>query len=318
MDFGNYKMAHLNYRRALTLDGINQEARKGLFKSSIPKFIAKNYNSSPSARNIEIWLQRNKNDPHSYLLLGDLARHSKKYDSALSYYKTAVAMNPNYAHGWFKLGKLNQRQGLLDSSISMYKNASSLAPKQLCYLSALASAYEDQGLYEEMIDVRKTLASLNRYLLPNLNKLALAVRSSGDLKAALHYHTMLSTNLKVEDIFEMRGNPPPWTFGVTGQRVILDDIESISSYLNVSYLSTKFLFHWPYSEPSLPTIPDSKVQLLLNNDIVYLRQARPEFSDRIALFLEKSDLTSLDPTSSVAVPVNKKLTFNPLKTQECP
>jgi tetratricopeptide (TPR) repeat protein len=317
MNYGKYNLAHADYRRALTLDSTNEEALKGLFKSSFHKLIVNDKNHSTSTREMEIRLQRNRDDPHSYLLLGDLAQRSKKYDSALSYYRTAVEMNPNYAHGWFKLGKQNQRKGLLNSSISMYRNASSLVPTQHCYLLALASAYEEKGLFQETIETRKTLVKLHRYLLPNLLKLASAFRSSGDLKRALHYYTLLMSYLKVEDIFSIRENRPPWTFELAEQHLLFRDIESISSYINSSYLLTKFLVYWPHSQSVLPTILDSKVQLLLSNDIAHLTQARPEFSERITLLLEKSDFPYLDVSPSVEVSASRKLTFNPVKIPEC-
>jgi predicted TPR repeat methyltransferase len=141
---------------------------------SFEQVAARNRNSQPPEALAEWWYRNGLNS----LWLGN-------YDSALSYFETAVVKNPSRADAWIQVGYCKVKQGKNSEAIKAYGRAISLRPNSVEAYNKLGDAYYYAGRFEEAITAYQQAERIQPRLAETHYNLGMAYLELGDRDAAI-------------------------------------------------------------------------------------------------------------------------------------
>ncbi len=113
------------------------------------------------------------------------------YDSALSYFETAVNKNPQRADAWIQVGFCKVKQGKNQDAIRAFEQALKLKPNSYEALNKLGDAYYYAGSYYKALDAYQRAVSLRPELAEGHYNLGAVHLELGDRAAALAQASIL-------------------------------------------------------------------------------------------------------------------------------
>jgi tetratricopeptide (TPR) repeat protein len=183
---GQFEHAKEAYQQALTQTWFDtRAARLGLEKASVFDAADGEFHSIMIEQRIDRILEQSPDDPHAYLVRGDLHATIDAYEDAEKFYAQAIARDPTLAHGYFRLCVMHDKLEQRDQAVTMYEQAVKYAPKHQTYLNNLAYQYFRQNNYDEAVKTYDKALILNADFLVTYFDLAHMYRALGNLERAL-------------------------------------------------------------------------------------------------------------------------------------
>ena len=236
---------------------------------------------------IDTLYQKNPNDAHLNLFLGEFYAANNQPDKALQHYEQAIGENPKLAEAHYNLALLYDQQGNYEEAKveSLKAIDSSPTPK---YRNNLGTIYFKQHNYEEAI---KEYARNKEYPLSALESAKIYWRLEY-LSQALSYQKQAVEWLEDEIIMIKPENQDAWYFEtVPGKRIELVTLEEKKSYayycLSVSlYLQgdMKGAENEVQKLHDLNLAHQANINELLTADLDALVEANGSFAEQIAAY----------------------------------
>jgi tetratricopeptide (TPR) repeat protein len=306
--------AIIEFKAALELDPLNNEAQDGLFKSKFFEPIAaRDYDPDIMEKKLKVLLERNPNDAHAFLFFGEIY-HLIDGEKAIEYYKKAMKRDPALtAAASFGIGVIYTLQNKFDEAQKMYERACRLSPWNQQYLDNLSYQYYLNKEYDKAISHADSIIRLNGTYLAAYYTISKAYREKGKWDLAIFYQTQLVKLLQDTSVTFQKYNRDPWFFPIDEGNgffpVYLTDVESKICYAYHDLALTCCLFQDVESaryimEQAPPIKYDAAVSIrrLMNFDKTRLLEANGLLRDKIgdfeaAFFKEDRRLISLNDAS---------------------
>ena len=175
--------AQAEFERALKLNPISVEAKRGLFKCELCVSISKpDYDPEIMERRATKLLEEIPGDPHVLMFLGSIYQGLKRPEDALKCFREAC--ENEVPAGCLRIGVMYHQQGDLDKAEEMYKKALEKCKWSQLFLNNLAAVYYHKRQYDEAAEQYALIIRLDdRHLLAHC-QLANFLRLSGNLAAS--------------------------------------------------------------------------------------------------------------------------------------
>jgi tetratricopeptide (TPR) repeat protein len=298
LDAGRYKAAENEFKKALHMDKLNQEARIGILKTEIYKDIHSNFIPDVIRKRIEYILAENRDDPHAQVLMGNLYAQKGDLSEAADRFKKLIDKGNPPSSAYFSMGLLYLKQNNIDDVLKMFEEAVNLSEFNTEYLNNLAYTYLLKDNFEAALkNYEKILRLDHEFILPYC-EIALAYRLQGDLDMALEYNKKLVRLLQDEKLINLDKNKSPWLFNANPapglNAITLYSIRDkrVYAHLNLAaglFLTkgekdkTKAIEHMTKARAIKTDNKETVVDLLVR-DLRRLETVRPETGDLIYEF----------------------------------
>jgi tetratricopeptide (TPR) repeat protein len=240
LDVGQLEEAKRAYEKALELDPVNLEARRGLFKTEVYGMAAAGQHDPEVIRKrLESLLAIDAKDPHELVLLGNLyARAGLGREEALAKYRQAIAIDPAVAEAHFGLATLFLKDDDLTQALGPSEEAQRLSPWNPRYLETLAYVRDRSGNVGEALELyRRAIVLDGDYLSPYFEIVSLQ-RRSGDLAGALATGRRLAALMDDKRITDLPKNQKTLYFRAEAGTVFLRGLEEKRCYAHWSVSAT--------------------------------------------------------------------------------
>lgn len=232
LNIGRYDEAKRLFTGMLTANPENEPAAWGLEKAEA-KAIA---TTSKYKETIDSLYQRNPNDAHVNLFMGEFYLDNHELEKALLYFQQALKENPRFAEVHFDLARLYYQQNNFNaarSEISLaldiaptarYHNYSARAYIKLNHIDAAVAEYEKNTEYPlSALEVAQIYWQRDR------------------LDLALVRQLQAAQWLNDKEVMAMPENRDPWFFRISAeQTIMLSKLEEKKAY---AYLNVAFTLH---------------------------------------------------------------------------
>lgn len=241
LNVGNLNAAKLEYKAALSVDPINEEASMGLFKSQIYDNI-ENFGFTPEVlmKKVDLIFQYNSDDAHAFYFMGLLYR-TIDYQLAIDYFKKAIDSNPHFPDAYYRIGMLYEIVDELNTGLALkyYEKALELSKFNQTYLNNLGYQYFQLGIYDKAIEHYETLIKLDKEdILPYLT-ISTSYLLNGNLeKSCLFANQFVDKFQKKPTIMEVGFNKMEWYFECFNAEKIL--LETKDKKMMYGYLSSYY------------------------------------------------------------------------------
>ncbi|MDD5272651.1 MAG: tetratricopeptide repeat protein [Methylovulum sp.] len=122
-----------------------------------------------------------------YNNLGLVLKELAQWESAIAAHQKALALQPDYAQAYNNLAVLFKEQGHLDKAISHFKQAIAIGPQLIEAHSNLGSCYKDTGEFALAIACHQQALLLNPDYFAAYNNLGRVFEAINDLPQAISY-----------------------------------------------------------------------------------------------------------------------------------
>ena len=241
LSVGNLSAAKLEFKAALLVDPINEEASMGLFKSQIYDNI-ENLGFTPEVlmKKVDLIFQYNPEDAHAFYFMGLLYR-TIDYQLAIEYFKKAINSNPQFPDAYYRIGMLYEIVDELNTGLALkyYEKALELSKFNQTYLNNLGYQYFQLGLYDKAIENYETLIKLDKDdVLPYLT-ISTSYLLAGNLeKSCLFANQFVDKFQKKPNVMEVGFNKMEWYFeSYNAEKILLETKEKKMMY---GYLSAYY------------------------------------------------------------------------------
>ncbi len=133
MSVGKFGQAREKFEEAFSIDESSLSAQIGL---SIIEAVEK---------------QKIKREAAIYTAKGGICADLEKYDTAISLYRQAIAINPDFATAHLALGVVYRVKGMYDEAINEFKKVITIDPNYAIAYYNLGLAYYHKGEYKSAI-----------------------------------------------------------------------------------------------------------------------------------------------------------------------
>lgn len=123
------------------------------------------------------------------VLKGNTSFAARRFDEAITYYKSALDLDPASIDAHYDLGVTYGEKGMLDESIAAYTRVIALDPRHAQAHNNLGTAYEQKGMAQEAHAEYEKAVTADPNLAPALYNLGKSYWSKGsNALAAEHLH----------------------------------------------------------------------------------------------------------------------------------
>ncbi|NWF75663.1 MAG: tetratricopeptide repeat protein [Nitrospirae bacterium] len=180
-----------------------------------------------------------RQDKNHYILnlLGLIYFKRKDYDSAISYFKKSISINPLYTEGLCNLGLVLMRKKELDEALACFKKASEIKPYMSEAWGNIGSALYQKGLIEDAIEYYKRALKLKPTLAENWLNIGTCLIDIGKPREAIQY---------LQKAIEIKPDYALAHFNLSFARLVLGDFKR-GWY--------EYMWRWGLEEFQIPQFP---------------------------------------------------------------
>ncbi|MGH2357290.1 MAG: tetratricopeptide repeat protein [Candidatus Limnocylindria bacterium] len=294
LDVGQIEEAQRAYDKALELDPLHLEARRGRFKTEVYGMAAAGQHDPEVIRKrLESLLAIDPKDPHALTMLGDLyARSGLDRQEAMAKYRQALDIDPAVAVAHFGLATLYLKDDDLDQAQAPIEEAVHLSPWNPRYLETLAYVRDRSGNAGEALELYQRAINLDGQYLSPYFEIAALQRRQGYLEGALATGQRLAGLLDDTQISALPKNQESLYFPVAERPVFLRRPEEKRCYAYWTVSATAYLLQQPEVARDAAAraralgIPNHlEVVRLLKSDLRRLKEGKPELGVKIDGYL---------------------------------
>ncbi len=161
-------------------------------------------------------LKRQDKNHHILNLLGLIYLKRKDYDSAISYFKRSISINPSYTEGLCNLGLALMRKDELDEAMACFKKALEINPLMSEAWGNMGSALYRKGLVEDALEHFKKALRLKPTLAENWLNIGTCLIDIGSPREAIQY---------LQKAIEIKPENPLAHFNLSFARLLLGDFK---------------------------------------------------------------------------------------------
>ena len=298
LNVAQLEAAQIEFEKALKLDSYNEQAQMGIFKSEVFKAIDikdGQYKPEIVKKRINQILQKNPNDPHAFLFLGDVY-YSINQVKAEEYYKKALINDSTVAAAYQGLGLIYDQNKMTDDALEMFEKASELSEWNQAYLVNLGYQYKKMGQYSLAIEKYDLAHRLNSDYLCVYYCIANAYNLNKEYHWAHAFQKRLCELLSDNRITELDVNRGQWYWNTENQIVTLYDLSERKYYAYFSAgLTSYVLGNFNEADAYIKKaegLPLSKnrqlaINLLVKHDITLLQKEHEELVELLNKFVLK-------------------------------
>jgi tetratricopeptide (TPR) repeat protein len=132
-------------------------------------------------------------DALNYYLQGILAEDAQKWDSAMEFFKRALALNPDLSGAHLELGSLYYKKQLFEDEAKEYQEALRINPNDVDAIFSLAGNFETRGYYKQAIREYEKGISLDPNDAITYYNLGVAYIADGRANKAMEIYPKLKT-----------------------------------------------------------------------------------------------------------------------------
>lgn len=294
LDVGQLEEAKRAYEKALELDPLHLEARRGRFKTEVYEIAAAGQHDPEGIRKrLESLLAIDAKDPHALSMLGNLyARAGLGREEAIAKYRQAIDIDPTVAEAHFGLATLYLKDKDLAQAQGPIEEAVQLSPWNPRYLATLAYVRDRSGNAGEALELYQRVINLDGQYLSPYFEIAALQRRQGDLRDALATGQRLAAFLDDAKISALPKNQETLHFPVEKRLVYLPRTEEKRCYAYWTVSATAYLLQQPEvardaaARARAVSIPNHlEVVRLLKSDLRRLKEEKPELGAKIDAYL---------------------------------
>ncbi len=180
-----------------------------------------------------------RQDKNHYILnlLGLIYLKRKDYDSAISYFKKSVSINPAYTEALCNLGLAFMEKDELDEAIACFKKALEINPIMSKAWGNIGSALYKRGLIEEAIEYYKKALKLKPNLAENWLNIGTSLIDIGKPREAIQY---------LQKAIDIKPNYALAHFNLSFARLLLGDFKR-------GWF--EYMWRWGLEEFQIPQFP---------------------------------------------------------------
>ena len=294
LDVGQIEEARQAYDKALELDPLHLEARRGRFKTEVYEMAAAGQHDPEVIRKrLESLLAIDAKDPHALTMLGNLyARAGLGREEVLAKYRQAIAIDPVEAEAHFGLAMAHLKDDDLAQAQAPIEEAVRLSPWNPRYLETLAYVRDRSGNVREALELYQRAVNLDGQYLSPYFEIAALQRRQGYLEGALATGQRLAALLDDAKVSALPKNQETLYFPVEERPVYLRRPEEKRCYAYWTVSATAYLLQQPEvardsaARARALGIPNHlEVVRLLKSDLRRLKEGKPELGKKIDGYL---------------------------------
>lgn len=294
LDVGQIEEAQRAYDKALELDPLHVEARRGRFKTEVYEIAAAGQHDPEVIRmRLEAVLAMDPRDPHALTMLGNLyVRAGLDRQDAMAKYRLALEIDPAVAEAQFGLAMLHLKDDDLAQAQAPIEEAVRLSPWNPRYLETLAYVRDRSGNVREALELYQHAINLDGQYLSPYFEIAALQRRQGYLEGALATGQRLAALLDDAKISALPKNQETLYFPVEERPVYLRRPEEKRCYAYWTVSATAHLLQQPEvardsaARARALGIPNHlEVVRLLKSDLRRLKEEKPELGEKIDGYL---------------------------------
>jgi len=233
LNIGRYADAKRIFEEELKINPQNLQAAWGLKIAGVKETLS----GEAYKQAVDDLYKQNPKDGHVNLFLGEFYADNQELDKAITYYESAIKLDPELSEAHYDLAVLYEQQGDLNAAKVEYLKALSLSPESR-YQNSLATIYFKQQQYESAV---KEYGKNLEYPLSSLESAKIFWRL-GYLSQALKYQKQAIELLENEVVMTKSDNQESWYIDIAQEHAVkLATLGEKKSYGYLSLSATLFL-----------------------------------------------------------------------------
>jgi tetratricopeptide (TPR) repeat protein len=290
---GLYADAEKHFQQAMQRDRWNAEAQKGLKKIELYRLVHSDRDPVAVETEIRQFLKRHPDDPHAYMLWGDLFANSEPR-TAIKHYQKAIDIDPDLPEAWFSLGYVyaTHRKDY-DTALVNYRRAATLSLHNSRYLTNLAGTLCKLDRFQACLDNYKKAIDLHPNSFMSHMKLIEGLLLSGQFDEAAPYAKALAQWTEDETVWAKPINQELWGLEVEDRNgmaipIQLEDVNEKEFYVLCQISLTFCLLdheaearEYARKARAVQFVDEDFLIKLVAWDIQRLKQHQPEFGARL-------------------------------------
>ena len=212
LDDSRYMAADAEFKKIIAIDHLNPDARIGILKTEIYKNIHSHFIPVVMEKKIAHILTERPNDPHAFVLLGNLYMQMGKIPEAADSFQKAIDRKNPPSSAYYGMGLLHLKKNNITAAFDMFTNAVKKSELNEAYLNNLAYLYFLKGDFPTAIKNYETILNLDHEFILPYCEIALSYRLNGNLDKAIGYFKKLKKQLQNTALVNLDKNKGPWLF----------------------------------------------------------------------------------------------------------